>query len=121
MTARLRCRRAMYRLKQGEKSFYKDINKRNDIRFPILVDVALPQHKVSLIIQAKLGGLVLQNGDKSGKSTNAFRRQLELDAVGILGHGRRLVRCLVDIYLQHNDAVAVKSSLELARGIAAGA
>lgn len=112
-----------FRFRNGEKGFYKDLNKANEIRYPIQVDIAQPQHKVSLMIQAKLGCVVVGKDAKTkvdGGQLSGQLRQLGQDTNGVINHAKRLIRCMVDIFVQRNDSYAVKSALELARSLAAG-
>lgn len=108
-----------HRMRQGDKTFFKDLNKANEIRYPIQVDVALPQHKVSLIIQAKLGCVTFGKEAKS-KTNGGHLRQLGQDTNVVINHAKRLIRCIVDIFVQRADSVTVRSALELARSLAAG-
>ena len=108
-----------FRLKQGEKTMFKDINQANETRYPIKVDIALTPHKVSLLIQARLGCVPLNKNDKK-KISGPQLRQLALDTNGALSHARRLIRCMIDIFIHRNDSIAARSALELARSIAAG-
>lgn len=107
------------RMRQGDKTMFKEINKANETRYPIQVDLALPQHKVSLIIQAKLGSIPIERTSKV-KITAGQVRQLFVDTNRVIGHCKRLIRCLVDVLVQKQDSFATQSALELTRSIAAG-
>lgn len=109
-----------FRLRQGDKGFYKELNRANEIRYPIKVDIALSQHKVSLMIQARLGCMALAKDTKL-KFSSGHLRQLMLDAGSVINHAKRLIRCIVNIFVQRNDSCAVKHALGLARSLAAGA
>lgn len=102
-------------MKAGEKSFYKEMNKGNAIRFPIRVDVALLAHKVSLIIQSQLGNVSLPDSDVHKKHHSQYR----IDKTIVFSHGNRLIRCMIDCLLNIEDATAVKNALELGRSLAA--
>ncbi|KAI9810714.1 MAG: Sec63 [Phylliscum demangeonii] len=102
------------RLKSGEKSLYKTFNKTAGIRFPIDVDVALPAHKVSLLLQAELGGVDYPSEEQLQK----HRIQYIQDRALIFQHVQRLVRCLIDCMIHKEDAVSVRHGLELVRGFA---
>lgn len=108
-----------YRLKANEKGLFKDLNEANEIRYPFKVDIALTQHKVSLLIQARLGSVPLAKDSKT-KFSGSQIRQLSLDTSGVLNHGKRLIRCMVDTYVHRNDSISVKNALALARSLAAG-
>ncbi|KAI9770420.1 MAG: Sec63 [Geoglossum simile] len=101
------------RLKPGEKSLYKEINKANGIKFPIKVDIALAAHKASLILQSELGGVEFP-GD------NQFRKygyQFAQDKAIVLQHVHRLVCCIIDCKLHQHDSTSVRNGLELARSL----
>ena len=105
------------RMRGGEKSYYKELNKANEIRFPIKVDVALPSHKVSLILQASLGSVQ----EPSGPNFDKIHPQYHTDTMVVFSHANRLIRCIIDCQLCMKDAVSAKNALELARSIAARA
>lgn len=99
----------------GEKSLYKEINKAPEIKFPIKVDVALPAHKISLLIQAELGNVALPDGENHKKHHQQYR----IDRGNVFMHAKRLVPCLVDCQIQLGDAISARHALELGRSIAA--
>ncbi|KAI7238069.1 P-loop containing nucleoside triphosphate hydrolase protein [Hortaea werneckii] len=101
------------RLRAGEKSMYKDLNKNQSIKFPIAVNLDLPAHKVSLIIQSVLGAVDLPS--EEGK----HRMEYQTAKSTILQHVHRLVRCIIDCQLHLNDAVTTRNALMLARSLAA--
>lgn len=103
------------RLKSGEKALYKGINRANAIRFPIQVDIALPAHKVSLLIQAELGGVDFPADDQF----QSHKVQYQIDKGTIFQHAHRLIRCLIDCQIYLHDSIAVRHGLELARSLAA--
>jgi Sec63 Brl domain len=102
-------------LRSGEKSFYKQINKDIGMKFPILVDIALPAHKVSLLLQAELGGVECPVGEQFVKHKNQFQQ----DKAMIFQHVNRLVRCVIDCELIRGDSGSARHALELARSFAA--
>jgi len=105
------------RIKSGEKAMFKEINSSPCIKFPIQVDLAQPSQKVSLIIQATLGGLDTRNDDRfRGHST-----QLHAEATLIFEVINRLIRCIIDCQIQSEDSVATRNALELSRSLAAKA
>lgn len=99
----------------GEKSFYKEINKAPEIKFPIKVDVALPAHKISLLIQSELGSVALPDGDNYRKHHAQYR----FDKHTVFNHIKRLICCIVDCQTQIEDSVSTRHALELARSLAA--
>lgn len=104
-------------MRGGEKSFYKELNKANGIRFPITVDVALSSHKVSLILQAHLGSVQ----EPAGPLHDKHHARYHTDTFAVFAHANRLIRCIIDCQLSLKDAVSAKNALELARSLAARA
>ncbi|OAL22111.1 hypothetical protein AYO22_07471 [Fonsecaea multimorphosa] len=103
------------RMLAGEKSFYKEINKAPEIKFPIKVDVALPCHKISLLIQAELGSVPLPDGENHKK----HHQQSRIDKIPVFAHANRLIRCIIDCQLHLEDGVSARNALELGRSLAA--
>lgn len=103
------------RLKVAEKSLYKEMNKANSIKFPIKVDLAIHAHKRSLLIQAELGGVEFPSDEQYAK----HKRQYNQDRTVIFSHVHRLIRCVIDCQIHRQDAVSVRSAMELARSFAA--
>ncbi|EXJ54584.1 hypothetical protein A1O7_09925 [Cladophialophora yegresii CBS 114405] len=103
------------RMQAGEKSFYKEINKAPEIKFPIKVDVALPSHKISLVMQAEMGSVALPDGESHKKHLSQYR----IDRSNIFAHANRLIRCLIDCQIQLQDAISARNALELGRSLAA--
>lgn len=96
---------------------YKDINSDPMIKFPIKVNIDLPAHKVSLIIQAALSG-INPRGDSRYKM---HHRQFAMDTNLAFQHSKRLIRCIIDCKIEDKDAVALRNSLDLARSFGARA
>ncbi|ODH47967.1 hypothetical protein GX48_05899 [Paracoccidioides brasiliensis] len=103
------------RLKSGEKSLYKELNKGNGIKFPIKIDIALPAHKISLLIQSELGSVDIPTGDQYQKHKMSFQQ----DKGFVFSHANRLIRCIIDCQISLQDSVGTRHALELARGIGA--
>ncbi|KAI4178367.1 MAG: hypothetical protein L6R41_008418 [Letrouitia leprolyta] len=103
------------RYRATEKKLLKDINGANGVKYPIKVDIALSQHKRSLIIQAELGGVDFPADEQYTK----FSRQFQQDKNIIFNHIHRLIRCVIDCQVYLQDAVTVRHALELARSFAA--
>lgn len=99
----------------GEKSFYKEINKAPEIKFPIKVDVAVQAHKVSLLIQAELGNVTIPDGTNYKKHHQSYR----LDKSTVFMHANRFIRCIIDCQIHLKDAVSTRNALELGRSLAA--
>jgi ATP-dependent DNA helicase HFM1/MER3 len=85
----------------------------NDIRFPFKIDLSAAAHKVSLIIQAVLGGV-----NHIADQTN-HRPQYNIDQSLVFQHVHRLIRCIVDCQNIDQDAVGIRNSLMLSRSLAA--
>ncbi|KAL2840557.1 Sec63 Brl domain-containing protein [Aspergillus pseudoustus] len=103
------------RLKSGEKGVYKEINRSTDIKFPINVDIALPAHKTSLIIQAELGAADFPTTEQLQKHKFPFQQ----DKNFVFTHVNRLIRCIIDCQVHLQDSVTVLNALELARSLTA--
>ncbi|KAJ0425170.1 Sec63 Brl domain-containing protein [Aspergillus carlsbadensis] len=103
------------RVKSGEKAVYKEINRSNDIKFPINVDVALPAHKTSLLIQAELGAVEFPNIEQFQKHRFSFQQ----DTNFVFTHVNRLIRCIIDCQVHLQDSVTTRNALELARSLTA--
>jgi hypothetical protein len=102
-------------MKAGEKTLFKEINKDVGIKFPIKVDVALPAHKISLLIQTELGGVEFP-------ATEAYKKhkqQYHQDKGIVFQHVSRLIRCIIDCQLHLQDSVSTRHALELGRSLAA--
>ncbi|KAK6367420.1 ATP-dependent DNA helicase MER3 [Exophiala oligosperma] len=103
------------RMMAGEKSFYKEINKAPEIKFPVKVDVALQAHKVSLLIQAELGNVLIPDNDNYRK----HHQQHRIDKSTVFSHANRLIRCIIDCQIYFKDSVSARNALELGRSLAA--
>lgn len=103
------------RLKAGEKSLYKEINRASSIKFPVKIDIALPVHKISLLIQAELGAVDFPDGEHFQKHKFAFQQ----DKSVVFSHVSRLIRCIIDCQIALEDSVAARNALELARSFGA--
>ncbi|KAJ5779728.1 hypothetical protein N7457_007448 [Penicillium paradoxum] len=103
------------RLKAGEKSLYREINRDPGIRFPIKVDLALPAHKISLLLQSELGAIDYPDNDQLQKHKFTFQQDKTL----VFAHVNRLMRCLIDCQISRGDSIAIRNSLELARSLGA--
>lgn len=91
------------------------MNKSSSIRFMIPVNLDLPAHKVSLIIQSQLGGVEFPTNEK----TASTKFQFNLDINLVFQHINRLIRCIVDFSLYKEDSIALRNSLALCRSLGA--
>jgi ATP-dependent DNA helicase HFM1/MER3 len=96
---------------------YKEINRGNNIRFPVKVDIALPAHKISLLIQSELGVVEFPDGEQYQKHKFAFQQ----DKGYVFSHINRLIRCIIDCQISLEDSIAVRNALELSRSFGAKA
>ncbi|KAJ5637866.1 hypothetical protein N7490_007745 [Penicillium lividum] len=103
------------RFKVGEKSLYKEINRDQELRYPINVDIALPVHKISLLIQSELGAIEFPCGDQFQK----LKFSLQQDKNVVFAHVNRLIRCVIDCLIAREDSVSILNALELARSFGA--
>ncbi|KAJ5597409.1 hypothetical protein N7537_007493 [Penicillium hordei] len=103
------------RLKAGEKSLYREINRDPGIRFPIKVDLALPAHKISLLLQSELGAIEYPDNDQLQKHKFSFQQDKSL----VFAHVNRLIRCLLDCQISRGDSITIRNALELARSFGA--
>ncbi|KAJ5374631.1 Nucleotide-sugar transporter [Penicillium concentricum] len=103
------------RLKAGEKSLYREINRDSGIRFPIKVDLALPAHKISLLLQSELGAIEYPDNEPLQKLKFTFQQDKSL----VFAHVSRLIRCLIDCQIARGDSISIRNALELARSFGA--
>ncbi|KAL5353668.1 ATP-dependent DNA helicase MER3 [Pseudogymnoascus australis] len=101
------------RMKPTERAAFREFNKSPFIKYPIKENVSTTAHKISLIIQAQLGGVDTPND----KEFN--RRQYQTDKAMVFERVHRLVRCAVECKAVDCDALATQNALELSRSISA--
>lgn len=105
------------RIRSGEKVILKDINKSPMMKFPVKVDIAIPAHKVSIMIQACLGAIDVSSDNRY----SSIQRQYAADISYVFQHIHRLIRCIIDCQIQLEDSIAARNALELSRSFAARA
>lgn len=105
------------RFRQGEKSFYKMLNKSPSIRWSIPVNLDLPAHKVSLIIQSVLGSADISWDGEVAK----HRSQYTTETMMVFKNVGSLIRCIVDCQIVLGDSVSIHSALMLERSLGARA
>ena len=103
------------RFRTGEKAAYKILNDNPLMKYRIPVNVDMPQHKISILIQSVLGGIDFPDDEKTKK----HRSQFTTDAALVFQHVHRLIRCIIDCQLQLEDSVAARNALTLARSLGA--
>jgi ATP-dependent DNA helicase HFM1/MER3 len=106
-----------FKFRSGEKGAYKELNKSTRIRFQIPVNLDLPAHKVSLLIQCVLAGETLPvKGDEQ-----SLLRQFQQDQGVIFSHIKRLIRCIADFQIHREDSISLRNALLLCRSFYAQA
>lgn len=103
----------MIRFRQGEKPFYKTLNKSPSIRWPIPVNLDLPAHKTSLIIQSILGSAVNTWDGEMGK----HKSQYTMEAHTVFRNTNSLIRCIIDCQICVGDSISIHSALMLERSL----
>ena len=87
------------------------------MKFPIKVSLSLAAHKISLILQAILGGIDVLKDKRFEKQHNSF----SIDVGVAFQHAHRLTRCIVECAVIRSDSVTARNALELARSLSAKA
>ncbi|KAE8223277.1 hypothetical protein CF319_g3670 [Tilletia indica] len=100
------------RMRQGEKNLFQTLCKNEEIRFPP-VKVNGVKEKVSLLLQAVLAGLPLQ--ECLGSKTVGYSPAL--DAFTIFRHAPRIVKAMFDIFLAKGHGQALQNAFTLLRSI----
>ncbi|CAD7060720.1 unnamed protein product, partial [Tilletia caries] len=100
------------RMRQGEKSLFVTLCKNEEIRFPP-AKVNGVKEKISLLMQAVLAGLSLQ--DCLGSKTLGYSPTL--DAFTIFRHAPRVVKAMFDIFLAKGHGQALQNAFILLRSI----
>jgi ATP-dependent DNA helicase HFM1/MER3 len=106
-----------FKFRSGEKSAYKELNTSSAIRFPIPVNLDMPAHKVSLLIQCILAGETLPVQDHEKLLSSQFQQ----DKGVIFSHIKRLIRCVVDFQIHRKDSISLRCALFLCRSFCAEA
>lgn len=94
---------------------YKTINKSPYIRFPIPVNLDLPAHKISLLVQSVLGAADISWDGEYAK----HRQQYNTEATMVFKWINRLTRCIIDCQIYAGDSVGINNALLLERSFAA--
>ncbi|TVY57869.1 ATP-dependent DNA helicase MER3 [Lachnellula cervina] len=104
------------RMKATERACLREYNKSPFMKFPIRDTINTAAHKVSLLIQAQLGGIE----HPGEKDFAALRRQFSTEKAIIFERVQRLIRCVIDCKAFDCDAIATRHALDLARSLSAG-
>ena len=105
------------RFRQGEKQFYKVLNKLPSIRWPIPVNLDLPAQKVSLIIQSILGSADIIWDGEMGKHRSQYIMEVQM----IFRNIPSLIRCIIDCQVHLGDSISIHSALMLERSLSSQA
>ena len=101
------------RFRQGEKPFYKMLNKSPSIRWVIPVNLDLSAQKVSLIIQSILGSTDINWTGEMAK----HRGQYLTEAQMVFKNTSSLIRCIIDCQVCLGDSISIHSALLLERSL----
>lgn len=107
------------KIRQNEKKLYKEINMSPLIRYPFLTEkkqsqiIDQTERKVSLIIQYELGGLEFPNYE----GANKLYHILIQDKTRIFRHCYRILRCMIDCFIEKKDGMSLQNSLFLLRSV----
>lgn len=105
------------RLKRTEKKLYKELNQSPILKYPFKVDnkyvISSNHEKTSLLIQYELGGLEYPSNQELHKLQQSFKQ----DKFYVFKHISRLIRCLVDCFLEKDDFLSLINCLRLLRCI----
>ncbi|TVY22859.1 ATP-dependent DNA helicase [Lachnellula hyalina] len=104
------------RIKPKERACLREYNKSPFTKFPIKGTINTAAHKVSLLIQAQLGGIE----HPGEKDFPVLRRQFSTEKAVIFERIQRLIRCVIDCKAFDCDAIATRHALDLARSLSAG-
>ena len=105
-----------FRLRPTERPIFRELNKSPSIIYP-LNEINTVWHKISLLIQAELGGVQYPDTSEVAK----LRKQLLVEKKLALDLLQRLVRSVIECVGANLDSVAMRNALELARSASAGA
>lgn len=105
------------RFRAEEKAMYKEFNSSTMARFPIKVNLDCPAHKVSLIVQSALAGV----DPAADKRFQHLGSQYLQDKRTVIQQARRFLKCIIDCEIHLQDAIAARTSMGLARSLAAEA
>lgn len=107
------------KLRRNEKRLFKEINLSPLLRFPFLTEKKQSQiidqsfQKVSLLIQHELGGLEFPAFDWAHKLHNIVVQ----DKFKIFRHSQRLLKCMIDVFIEKKDAISLNNSMFILRSI----
>lgn len=110
---------SVMRVRHNEKKLFKEINLSPLLKYPFLTEKKQSQiidkvsQKVSLLIQYELGGLEFPSYEGASK----LHQTLVQDKFLVFRHCFRLLKCMVDTFIEKNDGTSLKNTLFLLRSL----
>ena len=110
---------SVIRVRHNEKKLFKEINLSPLLKYPFLTGKKQSQiidkisQKVSLLIQYELGGLEFPSYEGASK----LHQTLVQDKFLVFRHCFRLLKCMVDTFIEKSDGTSLKNTLFLLRSL----
>ncbi|CAI5031446.1 AVN_HP_G0071530.mRNA.1.CDS.1 [Saccharomyces cerevisiae] len=110
---------SVMRVRHNEKKLFKEINLSPLLKYPFLTEKKQSQiidkvsQKVSLLIQYELGGLEFPSYEGASK----LHQTLVQDKFLVFIHCFRLLKCMVDTFIEKSDGTSLKNTLFLLRSL----
>lgn len=106
------------RLKRTEKKLFKVLNDLPILKFPVKsnkksVSIESSCEKIYLLIQYELSGIDYPNDPDLTKLQHSFKQ----DNFLVFKHVNRLLKCLIDCFIEKKDFISLKSCLFLFRSV----
>ncbi|EDV10451.1 ATP-dependent DNA helicase MER3 [Saccharomyces cerevisiae RM11-1a] len=110
---------SVMRVRHNEKKLFKEVNLSPLLKYPFLTEKKQSQiidkvsQKVSLLIQYELGGLEFPSYEGASK----LHQTLVQDKFLVFRHCFRLLKCMVDTFIEKSDGTSLKNTLFLLRSL----
>ncbi|CAI7285667.1 BAD_collapsed_G0018220.mRNA.1.CDS.1 [Saccharomyces cerevisiae] len=110
---------SVMRVRHNEKKLFKEINLSPLLKYPFLTEKKQSQiidkvsQKFSLLIQYELGGLEFPSYEGASK----LHQTLVQDKFLVFRHCFRLLKCMVDTFIEKSDGTSLKNTLFLLRSL----
>ncbi|CAI4441486.1 CPI_1c_G0017880.mRNA.1.CDS.1 [Saccharomyces cerevisiae] len=110
---------SVMRVRHNEKKLFKEINLSPLLKYPFLSEKKQSQiidkvsQKISLLIQYELGGLEFPSYEGASK----LHQTLVQDKFLVFRHCFRLLKCMVDTFIEKSDGTSLKNTLFLLRSL----
>lgn len=107
------------RMRHKEKKLYKEINLSPLLKFPFLTEkgqskiIDTTSQKVSLLLQYELGGLEFP----SYSGAYILHQTLVQDKLLVFRHCFRILKCMVDAFVERKDGISLKNTLFILRSV----